>query len=303
MDIGAYVTGRAVISIDVPPGDFAYPIDWRYMLEDPETHFAPFDDAGLPMKVLSNSLGTHYLPSRMASWALAHWTRLHDGGGEEHRSHFLKAANWFAAHTDGLYYHRYDMPSLGIKKPWLSALSQGQALSVLVRANALTGEDRFLKVAMCAALPLTTSCDNGGVASTLAGTGIFLEEYPSRSGTLNGCLLAVAGLDDLIESGVGNHLVDLRDSLIETVADQVGAWERNGWSLYNYAPVGSDIVPNFNTVRYHCLHVRLLDHFARRTGDHRIAASAERTHEAIDQTGVRLKAFVMKATYRLRSGW
>lgn len=303
VDIGGYVTGRGEIPLAAPPGDLGYPIDWRFTLARPDYYYAPFDRNGLPMKRFESAAEPVYLPSRLASWALAHWTKLEEGGGSSHHRDFLKAAEWFAAEPDGLYYHTYEMPAVGARTPWLSALSQGQAVSVLVRAHALTGDRSFLDVARAAATPLRTPLADGGVVRTLAGVGPFLEEYPGSAGTLNGCLLAIAGLDDLIACDAGNPAIDLRGELIETVADQAEAWERRGWSLYNHAPVGSSVVPNFNTVRYHRLHIRLLDHFARCTDDHRLAASATRTRAAMDRLGVRLLALGMKTRYRLRAGW
>lgn len=302
-DIGAYLTGRSEVPRDPPAGDNAYPIDWRYMLDDRRRYFAPFDKSGLPMKVFPGSTHRHYLPSRMASWALAHWTILQENGDDIGRQHFLQAADWFAAHDDGRYLHSYGMADLGVSSPWLSALAQGQAISVLTRAALLTGDDRYLDVAVRAAVPLITSCDEGGVVSSLGGSGPFLEEYPDRNGTLNGCLLAIVGIDDLIESGAGDHVVGHRHRLIETVADQAEAWERKGWSLYSHAPVGSGTVPNFNTMRYHCIHVLLLDHFAGRSGDYRLATAADRTAVAMDRVGDRLHALLMKGMYRLRTGW
>ena len=82
--------------------------------------------------------------------------------------------------------------------PWLSALTQGNAVSVLVRAYRLTHEEVFLQVARRAMRTFELDIRDGGVSTSIGEDGVFFEEfavYPA-SHVLNGYILALFGLYD-----------------------------------------------------------------------------------------------------------
>src|SRR5438552_157577 len=81
-------------------------------------------------------------------------------------------------------------------KPWLSALTQGNCVSVLVRAYQLTDEEIFLKVARRAIRSFELDIQNGGVSVFVGDDGIFFEEVAVSPAAhiLNGYILALFGL-------------------------------------------------------------------------------------------------------------
>ncbi|MGH2498163.1 MAG: glycosyltransferase [Ktedonobacteraceae bacterium] len=118
-------------------------------------------------------------------------------------------------------------------KQCLSALIQGQAISVLMRAFALCGESDLLDCARRAARTLERDILDGGVCAPLPGNGIFFEEfgvYPA-SHTLAGMVFALLGLFDYLElkddPGLTLLLVRAHDSLHSFLSEfDTGYWTR-----------------------------------------------------------------------------
>lgn len=304
-DIGEFVTGRAYIPREVPQdGGWPYPLNCLFMLDDPARHFEPRDAAGVPMKRFAPPLGAQYLPTRVAAYGLACW-QAWKAGDASRRDRFFVAADWFAGQRDGAFRHDFDLPSVGLKAPWLACNAQGEGISVLARAHAETGAARYRDVAVAALAPLRRPVAEGGLLSALPDGGAFLEEYPGSAHphVLNGCLYGMIGLHDLEriapETGAGALLADL----VEAVARNVTAWERGGWSLYQYAPAGSGLPVNYNTPGYQNVHIALLSHLAEISGEARLAAAAERLRRAADSLPRRLIALGGKIAYRAHAGW
>src|SRR5260221_5480620 len=73
-------------------------------------------------------------------------------------------------------------PDIPTKGRWLSALTQGNALSVLVRAYQLTSEQPFLDAAQRVIRTFERDILDGGVSAPVGSNGVFFEEvavYPA----------------------------------------------------------------------------------------------------------------------------
>jgi heparosan-N-sulfate-glucuronate 5-epimerase len=79
---------------------------------------------------------------------------------------------------------------------WFSAMAQGQAMSLLVRAYYITGHTTFLQVARRALWPFSVPVPKGVLGSL---DGPWFEEYPSAHPlhVLNGFMFSLLGLYDL----------------------------------------------------------------------------------------------------------
>ncbi len=121
----------------------------------------------------------------------------------------------------------------GLHDRWISALTQGQAISILVRGAAYTGRHEYLdwagraaRVLMDSDLPIVWRGDDGAV---------FFEEYPCTppSHVLNGCLFAWLGLWDYARA-TGDP--EVRAFCLKAVADisaTVPRYEVAGWTRYD----------------------------------------------------------------------
>ena len=78
-------------------------------------------------------------------------------------------------------------------------MAQGQAISVMVRAAEMTGEERFWEAAYRALRPFTKMTYEGGVRNMFMGQYVWYEEYPFVEGlfVLNGFMYSLIGLYDL----------------------------------------------------------------------------------------------------------
>ena len=147
-----------------------------------------------------------YHPTSIAQYALAHWNEYLATSDESHQRIFLTQAHWLVEHEVGIgddaggWPISFPHPDIPTGGPWLSALAQGSAISVLVRAYQLTQESAFLEVARRAVRTFDRDILDGGVSTPLGSDGIFFEEvavYPAAH-MLSGFIFALFGLYDYV---------------------------------------------------------------------------------------------------------
>jgi hypothetical protein len=199
----------------------------------------------------------------------------------------------------GGYPHRTPFPhSYRLEPPWLSAMAQGQAASLLIRAHIETGEDRFAESALASLAPFGVPSREGGVVATLGG-GPFLEEYPTMpagSFVLNGAIFAIWGVLDvervMSESGPVSSA-----QLLATLDGNLHRWDNGHWSRYDLHP---HPMPNVASSFYHLLHIHQLEELAASHPDlTSFAHYAARFRDYRDARRERLRAFCGKAAFRM----
>jgi D-glucuronyl C5-epimerase C-terminus len=160
------------------------------------------DPDGIPYKIVNGK--RYYSPGNIASDGI----RFVDGYVRTGDPAYLSRARVRAARLvaigiakDGALYLPYDFdyPTESLHAPWVSAYSQGLALSFLVRLFRVTGEWRYADTArsIFAAFRLLGTRRVHWVAYVLS-SDLWLEEYPSArpSHVLNGFNFAIFGLYD-----------------------------------------------------------------------------------------------------------
>lgn len=218
----------AKLDFILPP----YPVDmsqlltlWQFTL----------DESGVP----SQEPQAGCLPTTIAQYALAHWNQYLETNDEKHRSIFLTLARWLIEHEARISNDaggwpisssHQDVPGKG---PWLSALAQGHALSVLVRAYQLTQEDVFLETAHRAVRTFGRDILDGGVSTPIGEDGVFFEEvaiYPATH-ILSGLIFALFGLYDYVAltgDAQVKKLIECSLSTMHMLLDEfdIGFWTR-----------------------------------------------------------------------------
>ena len=298
-DIRSYLLGNADFAlVEEAFTSWLYPLDLEFTLQRADLYYAPRDAEGLPMRHYL-TVGVQYNPTRIAAYALAHFNRYERTRDEESKAAFFKAVEWFMRAPDARW--AYPFPWLDLRPPWLSAMAQGEGISVLVRAWVLTHQQRYLTQAQRALEPLIQPIEAGGVRSSLDDGRPFLEEYPTQTPdhVLNGFLYALIGLLDLarvVPSAVAP--VGL-DALLDSLEQHLAAWDAGFWSLYDlgYRRTGR---PNLATVSYHNLHVTQLTFVGRVTQRRRLVQMAERWAQDARRLACRLRAFGAKVRYRVQ---
>jgi heparosan-N-sulfate-glucuronate 5-epimerase len=162
---------------------------------------------------------------------------------------------------EGGWVHRFPYPhTYRLRPPWLSAIAQGQAASLLVRLHVTIGDERYALAAQRALRPLAIPTDADGLLAPLDG-GYFPEEFPTDppSLVLNGGIYALLGEYD-VKLGLEDGDAGQRFAAgIETLARSLSRWDCGFWSLYDLYPHRT---PHVASPWYHTFHIcqlRVLD--------------------------------------------
>lgn len=231
---------RQLVDIERTSSLSSYPIDMSSFLLLPH---CKLNASRVPYHI--KPMGYH--PTTIAHYALAHWNHYISTNEEDHRSVFLLQAQWFVEHEVGIdedaggwpiSLPHPDISTLGIlsgrQVTWLSALAQGSALSVLIRAYRLTQDESLLTVARRVVATFERDILDGGVSTPVGADGIFFEEvaiYPATH-RLSGFLFALLGLYDYVALTNDESISALIERSIATMHDlldefDVGFWTRS----------------------------------------------------------------------------
>src|SRR4051794_8059217 len=125
------------------------------------------------------------------------------------------------------------VPKYGLSPGWFSALPQGQAASVFVRAHLTSGEERYAELARSAIEPFL----NHG-RSSLVSAGAILEEAPSTpaSHILNGWMSALWGVWDLQLGLADTRARDLLGASVDRLRHSLSDYDTGWWTLYSLYP-------------------------------------------------------------------
>jgi glycosyltransferase involved in cell wall biosynthesis len=207
-----------------------YPIEMSVYLNLP--HCA-FNGAGIPFQV--GSYG--YNPTTIIYYALAHWNLYLATNNEDSLNIFLKQARWLVEHEVIIdedasgWPLSFTHPDVATNGYWLSALTQGCGISVLVRACKLTGDNTYLKVAHRIIGTFTRDILDGGVSTPVAKEGIFFEEvaiYPAAH-MLNGFMFALLGLYDYIMLTDNTQIAELIRHALATMHSLLDEFDLGFW--------------------------------------------------------------------------
>ncbi len=149
------------------------------------------------------SFGTYYTPVTVSQYGLQAAANLTVTGDRAYRADALLAARWLVHHQSSgggwRYRFRFTVQGFPALHPgWVSAMAQGQAMSLLWRAYRLHPAPAFRAAAVRAVGVFSRSIGSGGVVGDFDGVPWY-EEYPTRPGShvLNGYLFSLLGLYDI----------------------------------------------------------------------------------------------------------
>lgn len=241
---------------------------------------APFDPTGVPYQPGKTPGDSIYHPITITRYGLAEWNAYLRSGSDAARDAFLAQARWLLAHEMALPgggggwpvpvphpgYHAY--------RPWLSALAQSSAISVLLRGYQLTGEASYLTAASRAARTLTRDILDGGVTAPAGDEGLVFEEvavYPAAH-ILSGFLQTFIGIYDCLAFGVPVDLTPVLEVAHDTFHRLLPQYDTGFWTQ-------SDLQRDrLATAQQHRVHVLLLEIWSRFSGCAECARVARRWH-------------------------
>jgi hypothetical protein len=186
---------------------------------------------------------------------------------------------------DGAWEQLFDLPhTYHLHAPWVSAMAQGEAASLLVRLERATGEERYGDAGRKAlgAMPMAALPDGS----------TFPQEYPTDppSHVLNGGIYALWGLHDAGEP-------ERFEEMIDTLVRNLHLWDTGSWSLYDLYP---HPIRNWASLAYHELHTIQLRALTTLSTRMALAEAADRFESYWDSPVYRGRALAHKAAFRLR---
>lgn len=214
----------------------------NYYLDFSSKAFYPeqFSENGIP---LFNYKNYHKVeqPVVIAQYALGLSSLLSKDNfnNPEFEKKFINTANWFAKNKqpfrDGVgWFINILHPHYGLNAPWISAMAQGEAISVLTRAAKISKDDLYEKIAIDALVPFEYDVAEGGIVNYFNSIPVY-EEAPSTPKTmavLNGFIFSLFGLYDLYLLNKNSKANSLFNKGIESLIKLLPYYDIKRWSNY-----------------------------------------------------------------------
>ncbi len=240
----------------------------------------------------------------VAQWALGAYERYLGGEGEAWLAAAVAAgeellsAQQQGGRLDGAFFHRFPYPhTFPVAAPWISAMAQGEAASLLVRLYLKTGREQFADAAKRALAPIDVPQAQGGAQGRL-GEAAFPEEYPTNppSLVLNGAMFALWGYHDVGTGLSDSAALELFRARVDTLAENLHRWDTGFWSRYDLYP---HVMRNVASSFYHSLHISQLAAMNALAPRPQLAATQERFAGYAQSRACQARAFAHKALFRL----
>ena len=177
----------------------------------------------------------------------------------------------------------------GASAGWTSAMGQGEAISVLLRAETLEPSKGYGPAAERAGLPFLKDIADGGVVWR-SGKDVFFEEIANEhaSHVLNGCIFALWGLWELWKRTGDPKLEPIVSAGVDTLRRWLPQYDTGWWTRYSLL-VSADGQPHIATLKYHQFHIAQMLVLARMFDESSFEEAAHRWTSYIDKAGSRAR--------------
>ncbi|RLG44910.1 MAG: hypothetical protein DRN81_03340 [Thermoproteota archaeon] len=276
------------------PEELGYYVDFSS-----KTSWSHLDERGIPLLYYGSDIGWRYNPTAVAQFGLGSLERYRRGEGEAYFEMAKAQGRWLLRQMRerdgvGVWEYDFDIPAYGIKAPWVSALAQGQGISLLVRLYLVENDVSFLETASKAIESFKRSVEEGGVSRKVA-EGIIYEEVPSErpSCILDGFIFSLFGLYDYWRV-TGREEALWREG-IRTLKALLPLYDLGFWSrgdLFREKP--KMIASSF----YHRLHIYQLEALYDITGEEGFRVYASRWKAYERNSLFRIAAFLYKLYFK-----
>lgn len=243
-----------------PLGEFLY---FGYIPVNVEGMGAKYDINEIPLVKINGILV--YNPVSIAQYGLQYYSYYIKDGYKENLKPMMAAADWLVANQDRktgkwLYNFPFDVGGMSIRleSGWSSAMGQGQAISLLVRAYNLTQDERYIQAAELGLEPLKVDVENDGLTRYIDGHPYY-EEYPTDppSYALNGFMFTLLGLYDLSYIKPESEATRLYNEGMETLKFVLPNYdlEENRISIYHLGHITKAPRSIHTSNFYHMVHI------------------------------------------------
>ena len=277
-----------------------------YMSFREKADYAGAHDAnGIPMLDYRGAIGPQYNPIAIAQWGLANYNRFCETSDAARLQKTLRSADWLAANLEqnshGLWVwsHHFDWEYREtLKAPWYSGLAQGQGVSLLLRAHAQTGDDKYQQAAEQAFISLTKPIAEGGVLFEDDENNLWIEEYLVDPPThiLNGFMWALWGVFDFWQACTDASAKHIFTRGVQTLLHNLARFDTGYWSLYEQSGAQLKMLAS---PFYHRLHIVQLRVMASLTSECRFTEVADCWEGYTQRRANRSRALVEKSIFKL----
>jgi hypothetical protein len=220
----------------------------------------PVDENGIVMFDYKGDIGFQYNPVIICQCALGDFSAYIQSGEKHNKKRFLKHADWLVENQVitpkkfGVWYYNFNFTKFNCYAPWVSAMAQGQIISVLTRAHFLTNKKIYLEKAELAIGAFEHPIEDMGVLYTDKEGNTFYLEYACDPPplVLNGFITSLIGLYELHQTTASEKAKKLFEEGIHTLKTILADYDTGEWSLYCLNPKKEA------KRRYHRLHCRQL---------------------------------------------
>lgn len=245
-----------------------------------------FDINGIPM--VSYSGNFHYNPVTIGQYALTLYDRYLNapaGKSQDVKKQFLNVANSLLYSIDNTGALRYEfaykhyLDDEEFEPGWVSAMAQGEALSVFARAYHLTGDRRYIQAGNAVFKFLITKTSDGGAMDDLGRLNeslsghIFFQLYVTNppSYTLNGHMYTLLGLYDWSNVSTDKKIQDQAKDYfkqgLETLRYILPYYDIGGFVAYDLGYLTKPGIKPTVNLNYYGTHITLLEALYRITSD------------------------------------
>lgn len=247
-----------------PFGDYLNWGEWRDFKNDGEI---VMHESGLPQVQDGEKL--YWNTVALSHYALTMYGRYLRGDNTAQQMFFAAADKLLDLQREdgGFPYPSRQHRHTTLKDGWVSAMAQGNALSVFARALQLKEEPRYRKAGEIAMRNLLTPVAQGGSFTTMADLDasmsdyVFFPEYPNTpiDYTLNGYMFALLGIYDWsnVKSANQQEAVNAFHDGMSTLDRILPLFDIDGFSAYDLAHIVLKLPP-YVAAEYLGIHVYLL---------------------------------------------
>jgi hypothetical protein len=252
------------------------------------------DQNGIPINTLTSGK-TAYLPVLLCQKALGHWDLWLTHAEEEQQRQFVKIAHWLKTNQDEL--GGWDtFGALGKAAQYrYSAMTQGQAISVMARAHSLANDPDYESACKKALELMQKPVLEGGVCCYEDGD-VFLEEFPGlrRDTVLNGWIFALFGVYDYLLRFGDKSAQILYEKTSASLFRTLPEFDAGFWSYY------SSGVKRIASPFYHRLHLSQLEALRQITTEPCLILRLEAWRRYAESRTCKARAIMIKGFQKIR---
>jgi heparosan-N-sulfate-glucuronate 5-epimerase len=233
----------------------------RYYLDfTSKYNYKKFDKNGIPIYKKGK---LKYNPTVICQYALGAFELFYQTGSRDkmYLANFLKQADWLRDNMEGVneligWKFNFVLREYNLSDSWFSALTQGEAISILLRAYMLEKKVEYLISAEKALKIFEIPVKNGGILNFYNSYPVY-EEYPSEKTNcvLNGFIFSLFGLYDFIVFNKNIKALKLFQEGVDSVLNLLPVFDTKRWSQYNLYNSPKIYEASY---KYHLIHIEQL---------------------------------------------